>query len=137
MAIAIWDDSFRTGHSLVDEQHQELFRMINQLHQAIVSGKGREALGRTLERLKNYTVTHFAAEESLMAASQYPHLALHKRKHDALTAKATKIIENYKHGKMVLTLTLSQFLSDWLRHHISEDDKALVNYLNQRKLEAA
>jgi len=36
----VWDDSLRTGVLLVDNQHQELFRQINGLHEAMLQGKG-------------------------------------------------------------------------------------------------
>jgi hemerythrin len=134
MAIAAWDDSFRTGHAQVDQQHQELFQMVNELHDAIVAGKGKEVIKPTLEKLAKYTVQHFITEEALMTKIGYPHLAVHKRKHEDLTKKATEVIEGYNSGKNVLTITLSQFLSDWLRHHINEDDKALARFLKEKNL---
>jgi len=58
MTFATWDDSFRTDDRFVDAQHQELFRMVNDLYDAIVGGKGKEVLTSTLENLIGYTVEH-------------------------------------------------------------------------------
>jgi hemerythrin len=129
MAIAIWDDSYRTGNLTVDTQHQELFRMVNHLHNAIMGGTSKEILTPTLTELAKYTIDHFASEEALMVAANYPALAEHRRKHEDLTKQVKELAEKYRSGTVVLTITLSNFLADWLRHHIKKDDIALVKYL--------
>jgi len=138
MDIAIWDDSFKTGHNIVDTQHQELFKMVNQLHAAIVGGHGKEVLIPTLQKLASYTIEHFRSEEELMTAACYPALAEHKKKHEDLAREVGDLMEKYQSGKAVLSITLSNFLANWLRHHIKEDDIALVKFLkNQNKAAAA
>jgi len=132
MPIAKWDDSYRTGHDLVDTQHQELFRMVNDLHDAIVAEKSKDILAPTLEKLAKYTVEHFRCEEGLMNQMQYPALSAHRKKHEDLTKEVKVLVENYRSGRAVLSITLSNFLANWLRHHIKEDDAALVKYLRSR-----
>ena len=102
--------------------------MVNDLHQASVAGSGKQAIAPMLERLADYTAQHFAMEEEFRARIQYPHLEMPRRKHAELAQKAARIIGDDKTGKAVLSITLSQFLADWLRHHINEDDKALIRY---------
>lgn len=132
MAIAAWDDSYRTGDPQVDRQHQELFRMVNDLHDAIVANKGKETLGPTLEKLATYTIQHFQNEEGLMTRVNYPALADHKKKHEDLTNQVKELLINFKSGKLTLSITLSQFLANWLRHHIKEDDTALIKYVQSK-----
>ena len=134
MPIAVWDNSYKTGHELVDKQHEELFRMVNGLHDAIVANKGKEVLGPTLQELAKYTIEHFRDEEALMASIQYPLLPTHKAKHDALTQEVAQLLEKFRDGKLVLSMTLSSFLAKWLQHHIKEDDIALIRYLKTHPL---
>jgi hemerythrin len=129
MSIVKWDDSYCTGQPLIDRQHQELFRMVNDLHDAIVSHREKGMIAPTLEKLIAYTVKHFSAEEALMSQVGYPDLFIHRKKHQDLTKRAKEIQEEYKAGRLVLSITLSSFLADWLRHHIKEDDMALVAFL--------
>lgn len=129
MAIAVWDDSYRTGNLTVDNQHQELFRMVNDLHAAIMAGTGKEILTPTVTKLAKYTLDHFACEEALMMKVNYPGLAEHRQKHEELTRQVKELAEKYSAGKIVLTITLSNFLADWLRHHIKKHDVALVKYV--------
>jgi hemerythrin len=129
MAIMNWDDSFRTGNHLVDTQHQELFRMVNDLHEAIVAGRGKDVLNPTLEKLVNYTVQHFGAEEALMRSVAYPAFEVHRGKHLDLTEQVKDLVGKYGRGELVVSITLSRFLADWLRHHILENDLALIHYV--------
>ena|SRR5579864_1305731 len=129
MEIAKWDDSYKTGHIVVDTQHQELFRMVNQLHTAIMEDRAKEILMPTLEKLAGYTLEHFRSEEHLMAKVNYPAMSAHKQMHQELTNEVKELIEKYKSGRTALTITLSNFLAKWLRHHIKEADLALVKYI--------
>jgi hemerythrin len=129
MSITVWDDRYKTGHELVDKQHQELFRMVNKLHDAIMANKGNEALAPTLQELAKYTIAHFRAEEGLMASTQYPALAVHKGKYDDLTREVQQLMERFREGKLVLSMTLSSFLAKWLKNHIQGDDIAMIKYV--------
>ncbi len=132
MPIISWDPKLATGDSVVDHQHKTLFQMVNELHDAITAGKAKEHLQKVLERLASYTLEHFAAEERLMGRSGYPGVAEHVRKHHDLAKKATDLIEGYRSGKLVLSLTLSQFLADWVRHHIAEEDQKMIAWIQTR-----
>lgn len=131
MPIAQWGDTYKTGHETVDTQHQALFRMVNELHDAIIANKDQSVLFPTLERLAKYTVEHFKTEEALMTRISYPHYSRHREKHQALTKEVQELAEKYRSGKAVLSMTLSTFLAKWLQHHIKEDDVALVKYLKE------
>lgn len=132
MAIAIWNDSYLTGDATVDLQHRNLFKMVNELHDAVVAGKGKEVLQPTLKKLASYTIEHFGIEERLMQRAEYPGYDGHKSKHETLANQARTPIADYETGKAVLTITLSQFLSEWLRHHINEEDKGMITWMRGR-----
>jgi hemerythrin len=133
MPIAAWTDSYKVGHPQIDLQHQELFRIVNGLHDAIVDGKGREILGSTLLKLAACTVNHFKTEEAVMSSVQYPGLDAHKRKHEALAAHIKDLAKKCASGEMVFTTSLSSFLSDWLRNHVKEDDMAASRYMKANR----
>ena len=133
MTIGIWDDTYWTGDRFVDAQHQELFQLVNELHDAIVAGRGKEVLTSALSKVTNYTVEHFEEEECLMSEMHYPDLCSHKRKHQGLTEKVMDLAEKFQAGKMTLPITLSHFLRNWLSHHIREDDIAFIKYVQAQR----
>ncbi len=103
---------------------------MSELHIAISSGRGNEVLKFTLDELAKYTVEHFADEERLMASIQYPDMAAHKKKHDGLTRQVHELQQKFSDGRLVFSMMVSNFLADWLVHHIKENDFALVQYMN-------
>lgn len=129
MPLAVWNDSYKTNNSKVDSQHRELFKMMEDLHDAIVEGKGKDVLTPTLEKLIRYTEEHFSEEESLMRDVDYPARERHRLKHYTLTKEVNGIAEKYERGEYVLTITLANFLTNWWRHHIQAEDKALIKYV--------
>ncbi len=131
MPLIAWDKKFVTNNLDVDRQHQELFVMVNTLHDAITARHGKDVLVPTLDKLATYVVKHFKTEEVLMQAKRYPKYAEHKTKHDELTRQAVEIINGYKSGQLVLTLTLSRFLGDWLSTHILGDDLAMIAWIKE------
>ena len=133
MTIIAWDEKYRTGYLDVDKQHQELFRMVNELHEAIVAGKGKELMIKTLDGLAKYVVTHFAVEEKLMIEKKYPGFAEHKAKHDKLKVDAVDMIEKYKSGKLALSITVSRFLGDWIQTHILVEDLKMIRFVQSVK----
>ena len=103
--------------------------MVNELHDAMVSGTGKQIVGDTLEKLIQDTLQHFGAEEALMLQVKYPKYAERKKKPNELAAKAKQIVEQFKTGKLVISITMSSFLSDWLRHHIKEEDMEFIQFM--------
>jgi hemerythrin len=129
MPVLEWDSSLETGNAVVDRQHKELIKMVNDLHQAIIAQKTNEVLFSTLEKLAEYTIEHFKTEEALMTSKHYPNFDRHKQRHDELAKQATQIIADYKDGKYTLSLALSSFLGNWVRHHIFQEDMEMVIFL--------
>ena len=132
MAFLSWTKAFSVNIAKMDEQHETLFSKINELHAAISHGKDRHVIGEILNGVANYTMTHFASEEDLMALHQYPGLATHRLEHQALAQKVRDFQEKYKAGSVTLSMDVMKFLQDWLSHHINGSDKNYGAFLNSK-----
>lgn len=130
MALMSWSDKLSVNIREIDEQHKRLVGMVNELHDAMSSGKGKEAMGAILTGLVQYVASHFATEERHMKAHSYPGYLAHKAEHDKLTKKALELQQQFQEGKPVLTVALMGFLKDWLSSHILGTDMKYGPYLN-------
>ena len=54
-----WTDEFSIGLQEIDEQHKELVELLNQLHVAIKEHHGSTTSRQILDKLADYTCTHF------------------------------------------------------------------------------
>jgi hemerythrin-like metal-binding protein len=130
MALIDWTETLCVGHSRIDEQHQELTRLVNALHEAMLAGRGKAVLGEVLDQLIAYTVHHFAEEEAMMAATKYPGAAAHLAQHEALKQRAVQLQAEFRDGGGgILTMEVLEFLKGWLRDHIVGSDKLLAQHL--------
>ena len=125
-----WNESWVIGVQEIDAQHKNLVSILNQLHQAMALGHGKDVLGSTLNSLVSYTKAHFAAEERLMLQSRYPDLTAHKKEHEVLTEKVVEFQRNFDAGRIGLGVDVMQFLSAWLQGHIRGTDKKYVPFLH-------
>jgi hemerythrin len=127
-----WEDSFSVNISVIDMQHKKLVSMVNDLHQAMVEGSGREKLGTILSNLVGYTRGHFITEERLMQTHAYPDFLAHKSEHEHLTEKVMDLQCRFRSNEVGLTIEVMEFLKDWLRHHILGSDKKYSPFLNAK-----
>jgi len=127
-----WNQKFRVGIDSIDAQHQQLFAIGRELYDAMASGQGKAAMGRILDRLVQYTKTHFEHEEGLMRQHGYPDYIKHKKIHADLTAGVLKFQSEFKSGEVGMTIDLLEFLRTWLERHIEHEDAAYTPYLRPK-----
>ena len=124
MALLTWNKSYSVGVQKIDSQHTVLFTILNDLHAAMMKGQAQSLTGTMLHKLADYTHTHFAEEEAMMATAKYPGLADHKLKHRELVKQVEEYVLSYDKGEISLNLKLLNFLRDWLTNHIQKVDMA-------------
>lgn len=132
MALFDWKDVYSVGVEDMDNQHKVLIDAINRLHDAMKSGKAKEMQKKILDELISYTNTHFTAEEKIMAQHSYPGLPEQKKQHQHFVVKLNGFQEDYKSGKLMLSLEMMKFLRDWLSNHILKIDKQYSLFFNQK-----
>jgi hemerythrin len=131
MTVLEWSQDLSVGIKQFDEHHKVLIGYINQLQDAMQVGKGKEALGKILDALIEYTGNHFTAEETLMMKCNYPGYMAHKKEHANLTATVLELQKKFKSGQSALSVETIHFLREWLTHHIMGTDKLYGPYLNK------
>jgi hemerythrin len=127
-----WKPEYSVKIASIDGQHQNLFRMGEELYAAMSAGQGKAVLSKILDRLVQYTKVHFAHEERLMRAHGYPGLDAHLAEHRILTQKVVAFQSDFEKGKALMTVQLLNFLKDWLQHHIAESDQKYAPFLKER-----
>lgn len=131
MAIAIWSSRFETGIPIIDTQHKALFEAVNKLADSFKNGTASAQVKASMDFLVKYTVEHFRTEEKYMREIDYPKLTSHMAEHAQLVAKAQGLQAKLAEGKPV-TLEVTTFLADWLKHHINEVDMGYVEFLKAK-----
>jgi hemerythrin len=129
-----WTPKLALGYPLIDAQHQELFRRLNELLLLSLRGKGTNQINDTLNFLADYIVFHFAAEEAVMRSSGFPVelCSRHKRAHAQFIQTVSGLNAEWrqKGASSNLALQVQEQLCGWLTHHIQDMDQILGRHLN-------
>ncbi len=136
MSIA-WSASFATGVAEIDRQHQELLEHVGTLLD--VMDREPAAVGRALDFLGDYTVSHFETEERLMEHHAYPQAQAHRDAHAGFVRTFGRLRFDYDLDGLTegMSELIGGWMVDWLKHHILEMDRALGRFLLGAQASAA
>jgi hemerythrin-like metal-binding protein len=109
-----------TGVDSVDSQHRQLFDIINRLSSDMAAGKGKDEVGRVLDELAKYAVSHFAHEEGCMVRFNCPVASQNKAAHAAFIQTFTNLKAEFDRTGPTATLAMrvQQEISKWITSHI-------------------
>lgn len=124
MALIEWNSSYSVGVPSIDAQHSVLISLLNDLHEAMLTGTAQTRTGPLLRSLVFYAHDHFATEETMMRTAGYPALKEHREQHQVLARRVEHYALRHERGESALNLQLLTFLRDWLVTHILEEDMA-------------
>jgi len=130
-----WSDDLSVGVSALDDDHKQLISILEQLFVASFAGVGSEQIDQTLNELHHYTKHHFAREERVMEAHDYPSLEPHKFQHQKLVRQLDEIearIKDEAENNVEPSAELIDFLRQWLIGHIQEYDHEYAAFLKEK-----
>lgn len=116
-----WTSDLELGIGVIDSQHQRIVEYINQVEHARQTASAAE-LSEVLDELVDYTLSHFAFEETLMEEAGYPFIKAHKKVHQLFTKRVDAFQQRAKAGEDI-TDELLHVLKAWLINHIKRDDR--------------
>lgn len=112
-----WQPKYAIGVPEMDEEHQTLLAMMNELIAVLNSEEARSQAMPKLTALAAYVDTHFRHEEALMNSIAYPGLPSHKKIHEHLEKTLTRFAKQFSEGGLDQHKLVS-FLKNWLFTHI-------------------
>lgn len=134
MAYYKWSDELSVNVEAFDKHHRRLVELINELHEAMSKGRGREVVDSVIVELANYTRYHFSEEERLMKQHNHAGYEQHKAEHDAFVKTVEEFIGRLDAGSGTLSISVMSFLVKWLTTHIQKTDKKYSILLADRRV---
>ncbi len=130
-----WSPELEIGISVIDSQHERIVEYINKVEIAHLHHSQQELL-EVLDELVDYTLSHFAFEETLMEEAGYPFVKAHKKVHSLFTRRVSAYQQSAKAGEDV-TEELMHTLKSWLVNHIKHDDRDYTGVVKANMQEAS
>lgn len=132
MPLLKWKEKHSVGIAEIDAQHQRMFAIMNELNDAMALEKAKDVLEGILDRLVNYTATHFVTEERLMSEYGFAGLVSHKTGHEQLTDRVRAFQADFRQGRVAMSIDVMYFLIEWLDQHILGTDMEYRDFLTSR-----
>ena len=127
-----WTEGYRVNIALLDQQHRQLIETVNELDQALRTGEGKSVVEAVLDKLVEYALVHFTAEERLMQQHDFPGLSTHQTQHEMFRQKIAIYLEDQKAGKPGVPVSLLLFMQEWMKQHLLTTDRQYSAFLNAR-----
>ncbi len=125
-----WSHELSVGIQEIDEQHKILINLINRLFDETVLNEADPlVIDKIMSELVEYTVVHFAVEESLFRMFDYPEIDAHIDHHHDLKMQVFEIQKKIKIDPSIVNTELLIFLKKWLENHIQKEDKLYASFL--------
>lgn len=122
-----WSDTLCTGNRAIDNQHKYLIDIINDLADAIESGKTAQSLKKIVNLLQYYTEWHFCKEEDCMERLKCPVAARNKEAHGQFIEAFLGFRRELEAGgdSAGIATRMYKTLTSWLVQHIQGIDSNL------------
>ena len=127
----------------MNEVHFEEVDLLNALSARLdalpADGKISDAeladIDHRLDDLVLHTREHFASEEEMMIATQFPAYPMHKAEHDRRLEVAAVVVEAWKQTRSIETLKnfIQEDTPAWVVHHIQTMDTITAQYLSPQR----
>jgi len=133
MALLSWSNQYLIGNELIDTEHEELFRLINDFHSRWMEGRERQSIAQVLNQLIVYTEMHFRHEETIMRETGFEQLDEHMAWHESMIDTIFDLQKSYEEGTRSLEMDTMKFVKSWLLEHILENDYSFRDFLARQK----
>ena len=130
-----WDTTFETGDGLVDEQHRNIFRLVDY---AMSAQDDPDVVMHVLNALMDHVSCHFATEEDLMERSGYEgeHAEAHRIEPARLPQPARAAVLRFHSGETTSIGLVAEFVHAWTRDHIDDHDRRFIDFVRGEGLVA-
>ncbi len=122
MALITWSNEYCVNINEIDEEHQELINLINNLEDAYKAWQIK-LVDHSLFRwyFNEFTMFmnyHFQTEERIFKERNYRNLDYHENEYDILSTKLLETQKNIAKAEMFAAEEIINFITHWLNQHI-------------------
>ena len=134
MSIA-WGEQYRINHTLIDEQHRNLFAQVNKFVREIRAVKTSAQVERLSSFLRSYVDEHFETEERCMREKRYPLLELQRQQHARFTRDFScleaELREKLATQRTFMLFKIQLLVVDWVVNHTMKLDKHFGRFISR------
>ncbi|MCI1966777.1 MAG: hemerythrin family protein [Oscillospiraceae bacterium] len=135
----IWKEKYKLGVPLIDKQHEELFRRVNDFVETVRKPvpwiEKSKTINETMDFMKDYVVSHFHDEEMYQKEIGYPARKEHRKIHNDMVSYVVNIARQYEEdpGNEQLIQQFGGKLLAWLINHVASEDQKIADFVRSKE----
>ncbi len=133
MEMIKWDARLSVGSDVLDRQHQDIIKIINQLIDQPDEAFGAKPVTKILNDLVYHVRLHFWTEEKILDEKGYDDLKTHKNEHTEYRIEFVSLSFDLIRETKKEPQDLKKFLCRWWKNHILHNDLAYRNILREQE----
>lgn len=130
----VFEERYRLGITVIDEQHKVLFKILNDLNNVLSSTPSVETIDKIIDELIKYKTFHFQTEEGYFKEFNYEKADVHIIQHSQFRKKINVLRDKCSGDSIAFAFELMDFLEDWLIGHLMTADQEYVVYFRAHGL---
>jgi diguanylate cyclase (GGDEF)-like protein/hemerythrin-like metal-binding protein/PAS domain S-box-containing protein len=133
-----WKPSYNCGQPIIDAEHEQLFRLGNQIIDAMAEGVGGGGLLPLVQQLISHISMHLGHEAEILKAVGFPVARDHEDNHFKLANRAAEMASLYERGNGSEVDLLRFLIYDVVStHFLGEDRKFFPWFQSERREHSA
>lgn len=128
-----WTAALSVGVAEIDEQHQRLYAIIDDLLKAQKEDLDTQSILSILAQMADYSEYHFRTEDNFMIENDYPLFLSHRKEHLAYMKKLGSLIIALEKKEESVLEDLLEFLCNWWQTHITVSDLKYARYIKEQR----
>lgn len=121
----LWDDKYKMGIDVIDQQHQSIFEWANK----VINITNNSELTTCFMALYKHVREHFRDEEALMLEYHYPDIQIHILEHNEILDTLVKLSPQINEGTWHKS-DIEHCMAKWVMEHIPLQDRKLKNFVS-------
>jgi len=128
----VWNDKYSVLIPSLDLEHKKIIGIINQMYEKRLKEDPKILLGRTLQGLIDYAMTHFTHEEQLLQKFNFLEAKKHRLDHRSYVKKISTFQQDVIRKPEIILEDLFEYLKEWWLYHIQVEDKRYGPFLSSK-----
>lgn len=136
MAFFEWKADYETGIGGIDEQHRRIVGLMNELFEAIRSGRADDVMKGIYVELLRYANYHFCLELKLFQKYHYADERRHIEEHNSFIRKVETLLINDFVAEKNHAIDTLHFLRSWFQEHMMKTDMEYCAFFRYKEIMA-
>lgn len=129
-----WKESYSVGVRELDEQHQRLLEIINDLGSTREEKRDSHRFFAVLNALIKYAESHFETEERYMREHGYADFEDHREQHVLFTERIFLLQAKLEREEPRVRDEVLDFLREWHLSHVLGVDRHYIRFFAQKQV---